>query len=251
MRILRTLLLLITCGTSAAAPSIAIIIDDLGYEKSAGLRALDLHGPVSYAVLPSTPQGKMLAQKAHNRGRDVLLHLPLQSLVEPEEAEPGGISLEMSRGQFADMFAQNLKSVPGAIGVNSHRGSLLTQHPGHMSWLMEELRSHGSLFFVDSYTTQHSVALDIATEAGVAAVRRDVFLDSTRSKQHVLAEFERLKALAVKKGSAVAIGHPYPETLAVLEQELPKLPQQGIELVSISELVSRTAGSRRSAGGIQ
>jgi hypothetical protein len=106
-----------------------------------------------------------------------------------------------------------------------------------MAWLMEEIRLRGDLFFVDSYTTPQSVALKIAHEAGVPAVRRDVFLDPDHTPGTLEREFSRLKKLARRRGFAVAIGHPYPETLTLLEMELPKLSQQGFELVSISRYI--------------
>ena len=82
-----------------------------------------------------------------------------------------------------------LQSVPYAAGINSHRGSLLTQHPGHMQWLMEAIRERDGLYFVDSYTTHKSVALQIAAELNVAAIRRDVFLDPDRSEATIDREF--------------------------------------------------------------
>jgi polysaccharide deacetylase 2 family uncharacterized protein YibQ len=116
--------------------------------------------------------------------------------------------------------------VPFAVGVNGHRGSLLTRHPGHMSWLMEEILRAGGLYFVDSYTTQ-----------GVPAIKRDVFLDADPAPEKVAQEFERLKALARERGLAVAIGHPYPATLAFLEQAIPDLVEEGIQLVPLRELI--------------
>jgi hypothetical protein len=50
-------------------------------------------------------------------------------------------------------------------------------------------------------------------------------------------EFERLKALARERGLAVAIGHPYPGTLAFLERAIPRLVEDGIELVPLNELM--------------
>jgi hypothetical protein len=82
------------------------------------------------------------------------------------------------------------------------------------------------------------VALQIANEAGVQAMKRDVFLDPDRSAATLQREFKRLKALATKRGSAIAIGHPYEATLAMLEYELPRLAAQGFELVAVSELVA-------------
>ena len=241
--ILRHVLLLATAvaiATTAlpeanAAPKIAIIIDDLGYGLAAGRRAIELPGPLAFAVLPATPSGRALADAAHKQGKEVLLHLPLEAVAQQGPPEPGGITMDMTRNMIRDAFAAALESVPYAIGVSSHRGSLLTRHPGHMAWLMQEIRLRDGLFFIDSYTHHQSVALRIAEETGVAAVRRDVFLDSERSAAALAREFARLKALALENGIAVGIGHPYPETLEFLERELRALDGEDFELIPISE----------------
>ncbi len=230
--------LLVAQSAAETRPRIAIIIDDLGYQFEAGRRAIDLPGPVAFAVLPGTPRGQRLARIAHERGKEVLLHLPLESVGHDGPAEPGALMLDMSRTAFHATFADAIAAVPFAVGVSSHRGSLLTRHPGHMGWLMEAIRQREDLFFIDSYTTHESIALQIAAETGVTAIRRDVFLDHDRATEAVVRELERLKKMARKRGTAVAIGHPFPETLEVLERELPKLREQGFELVSISELIA-------------
>jgi polysaccharide deacetylase 2 family uncharacterized protein YibQ len=232
------LLMLLTTGSAATqSPRIAIIIDDLGYQLNAGQRAIELPGPISFAVLPGTPRARTLAVLAFESGKEVLLHLPLQAVPDETMLEPLGIGLHMNRKEFGETFERALSSVPHAIGVNSHRGSLLTRHPGHMRWLMDEILARDELFFVDSFTTHESVAMKIALETGVAARRRDVFLDPDREPETVAREFERMKRLAHKQGSVVAIGHPYAATLELLERELPKLADEGIELVTISVLV--------------
>ena len=234
------LLVLLVPGSGATSqPRIAIIIDDLGYRLDAGRRAIELPGPISFAVLPGTPRAEVLAVQAHESGKEVLLHLPLQASPNDKTQEPFGINLDMSRRELRETFERALTSVPFAIGVNSHRGSLLTRHPGHMRWLMEEIRARENLFFIDSFTTHRSVALRIANETGVFARKRDVFLDPDRAPETVVREFERMKRLAEKRGSVVAIGHPYPATLELLERELPKLAAQGFELVTISKLMER------------
>ena len=230
-------------------PRITVIIDDLGYSLRLGERAVQLPGPVVCAVLPQTPRAKRLAELATARGKEVLLHLPLQAAGATGDAEePGRMTLDMSRRRFADVLSQNLDSVPFIVGINGHKGSLLTRHPGHMRWLMDEIAER-RLLFVDSYTTHLSVALQMADEVGVPATRRDVFLDANPAPQHIEREFVRLKTLARQQGSAVGIGHPYPSTLAFLETALPELEAEGFELVGIRQLLSEPAETRRARGG--
>ncbi len=236
--LIAALLLVLASGSTATSPpQIAIIIDDLGYRYAAGQRAIELPGPIAFAVLPGAPRSKDLARAAYANGKEVLLHLPLQAEPNDLTQEPMGINLDMSRREFGETFAKAIAAVPHAIGVNSHRGSLLTRHPGHMQWLMEEIHSHKNLFFVDSFTTHESVALQFADEAGVSARKRDVFLDPDQEPATVAREFERMKRLASERGSVIVIGHLYPATLALLERELPKLADEGFELVTISELL--------------
>ena len=240
LRYLAGLAALLFAGHAApqATGRIAIIIDDLGYQYAAGQRAISLPGPVSYAILPSTPSGQVLARSAKEQGKEVLLHLPLQAIDHDGEIEPGGITLDMSRDAFHEAFNAALASVPYAIGVSSHRGSLLTRHPGHMRWLMQAISAHRGLFFIDSYTTADSVALQIAAESGVAATRRHVFLDHDRSVQAMTREFERLEQIALQQGVAIAIGHPYPETLGFLELRLAELDKSRVRLIPISEALN-------------
>lgn len=234
-------LILLLAGSSAVAepglPRIAIIIDDLGYQKAAGERAIGLPGPIAYAILPNTPRDAYLARFAHAKGKEVLLHLPLQA-VQDRSAVGDSLLLDMTRQQFLQAFANSIEAVPHVVGVNSHRGSLLTRHPGHMGWLMEEILDRGDLFFVDSYTTAESVALRVANESGVPALRRDVFLDPDPEPETLVREFARLKKLARQQGFAVGIGHPYAGTLEFLERALPSLAEEGFDLVSISDLVA-------------
>ena len=235
--LLTALFLLLSGASLADAPRIAIIIDDLGYHLANGKRAIRLPGPIAFSFLPGSPRAQQLADQAHENGKDVLLHLPLQAHSSDGRREPSEIDLDMSRETMSAVMDEALRSVPHAIGVNSHRGSLLTRHPGNMKWLMEEIHNRENLFFIDSYTHHESVALQIAYETGLSAAKRDVFLDPDRSPATVAREFERMKTLARQRGQVVAIGHPYPSTLELLERELPRLLEEGFELVSISEVV--------------
>lgn len=237
--------LLIVCLTvflvdvchAAEPPRIAIIIDDLGNEREAGERAIALPGALTFAILPDTPSARVLANTAFESGKEIIVHLPLQAMEDDGQPGDGRIGIDTTAAQFAEAFDRALASVPHAVGVNNHRGSLLTRHPGHMQWLMDSILRQPDWYFVDSYTTHLSVALRIAEESGVPALKRDVFLDSSREPDDIRRAIESLKTKAKRHGQAVAIGHPYPETLAALEQALPELVREGFELVSVSSLI--------------
>ncbi len=220
------------------APTIALIVDDLGDKLVEGERAVALPGPIACAFLPRTPYAAQLAERAHVARKEVMLHLPMQS-VEARPLGPDGLTLDMTRGELVATLSDALDSLPHVSGVNNHMGSLLTRHPGHMLWVMQELRRRGDLFFIDSRTTAATVAQQIAAETGVPNLRRNVFLDADRAPASIRAQFARLLAIARREGIALGIGHPYPETLAFLEQALPQLSAgEHVKLVSVRALIA-------------
>jgi len=243
-RLLIVLGLLLALPAAAQTPvRVAIIIDDLGNSQQLGRQAVELPGAVTYAILPQRPYSREIARRAHARGREVMLHLPMQT-IDGRALGAGGLHLNMARDEFARELQASLSAVPYVSGVNNHMGSLLTQHPGAMRWLMEDLQCFDHLYFVDSRTDMRSVARRYAQEAGVANAQRDVFLDNEQDMDYVRAQFRHLIKKARQHGSAVAIGHPYPETLAVLAEELPLLAAEGIQLVPVSRLVERQRNER-------
>jgi len=224
---------------SPASPWIALIIDDLGETRRGGDRVVALEGPVACAILPQTPYAIRIAERAHASNKEVMLHLPLQSVMQYVATSVGTIRIDTTRDEMSRILAIDLAAVPYAVGVNNHQGSLLTQHPGHMRWLMEELRGRGDLFFVDSFTSDSSVALRFAREQGVPSIRRDVFIDHEPTWEAIAVEFEKLKRMARSRGVAIGIAHPLDVTLSYLESAIPALQSEGIELVSVSDAIAR------------
>ena len=213
---------------------ISIIIDDIGYRYREGKAAINLPGSLTYAILPHAPHTKMFAKLAHQQGKEVMLHMPMES-EGAERKESSVLVMDMTHSKFIETFRQGIADVPHAVGVNNHQGSLLTRHPGDMAWVMAEVKQTNNWFFIDSRTTSKSVAMDIAREYDVPVLGRDVFLDHTRTVASIKKQYQYLLKLALQKGHAVAIAHPYPETIEVLEEMLPELSAQGVELVTISE----------------
>ncbi len=227
---------LLLAGPAGAAPMIALVIDDMGRSPRSGQAVLDLPGPLACAFLPYAPYTRDLAEAAHRRGKEVLLHLPMQSM-EHRPLDRGALLLDMSEAQVVATLRDDLARVPHVIGVNNHMGSLLTRHPGHMLWVMRELKRSGDLFFLDSRTSADTVARLVALENDVPSVSRHVFLDDDPAEAAVERQFERLLAVAERRGAAIAIGHPRPATLRVLERALPRLEERGVRLVPASTLV--------------
>lgn len=216
-----------------APGKLVIIIDDLGHVLSNGQRAADLPGPVTLSILPYTRHGDRIARRAHQAGKEIMLHAPMSNL-RNHPLGAGGLTPEMSEQEFRATFAASLLQIPHVQGVNNHMGSELTQYRPQMTWLMEELLNN-ELYFVDSRTSSDTVAANVAAEFGIPHLSRHVFLDNEPSREAIDERFTVAIERARKDGLAVAIGHPYRETLDYLADRLPSLAENNITLMTVSE----------------
>ena len=217
-------------------PLISIIIDDLGYRYKNSRRAVQSPYPLSCSFLPHSPHARQLARQAWLLNKDVMVHLPMEA-ISGKRLGPGGLYQNMDRQQFEKTVQQNIDAIPHAMGINNHMGSLLTGNHTAMDWLMQQIARRNHLFFVDSRTTRHSHATMHANLNGVMNTGRDIFLDHVIDRTRIKQQFDKLIWRAQRHGSALAIGHPHPQTLDVLEQELPQLAQKGVKLVPVSQLI--------------
>ncbi len=228
--------LMVCAGLAQAAPQVAIIIDDLGNDYAQAQEVLELPVGVTVALLPRLYNSPRIAREAHRQGREIMLHQPMQS-IHHRKLGPGGLTLHHAKAEIEQVVVGNLESVPHVAGINNHMGSLLTRDPDSMRWLMALLKQRG-LFFIDSRTDSGSHAEMIARESGLSTARRDVFIDHDQSPEAIRAQLERARKLAERRGSAIAIGHPYPETLAVLKELLPQWQALGVQLVPASQAIA-------------
>ncbi|WP_339544924.1 divergent polysaccharide deacetylase family protein [Pseudomonas sp. RA_35y_Pfl2_P32] len=250
---LRWLLSLLCClagvahATSGQAPPhkayLSLIIDDLGQNLPRDRRVLALPGPVTTAIMPDTPHATEFAREAHRAGKVVILHMPMDPATGPFAWHPE-LSVEELRKRLDAAF----KAVPFTAGLNNHMGSRMTAQRPAMTWLMAELQRRHKLF-VDSRTSAQTVAAAEAQKVGLASASRDVFLDDERTEAAIYSQLQTAISLARKQGSAVMIGHPYPQTLAVLERELPKLKAQGIDWIDIRQMISVRGNRAMTAHG--
>ncbi|MNS55095.1 Divergent polysaccharide deacetylase [compost metagenome] len=190
---------------------------------------------ISVAVLPNAPHAREMATKAHNSGHEVLIHLPMAPLSK-QPLEKGTLRPEMSSDEIERIIRDAYGKVPFAVGLNNHMGSAMTSSLFGMQKVMQALERY-NLYFLDSMTIGNSQSMRAAQGTGVKVIKRKVFLDDTQNEADIRFQFNRAVQLARRTGSAIAIGHPHPSTVRVLQQMLPTLPSD-ITLVSPSSLLN-------------
>jgi polysaccharide deacetylase 2 family uncharacterized protein YibQ len=213
---------------------VAIVIDDCGSSYQGNRGFIDYPGQLTLAILPHLPYSRRVAAEARAAGKQVILHLPMQNLggVDPG---PGTLEVGMPPDLLQKTLAQDLEAVPGIVGVNNHEGSRASADSRVMRAVLGEVAGRG-LFYLDSRTTAATVAPDLAAEMGVPLLRRDVFLDNQDDLARILERLEDLGDIAERRGQAVGIGHPRPQTLRALQVGLPRLQERGIRLVPLGDL---------------
>lgn len=217
----------------AQAPQLAVIIDDI-IDVATAERIWSLDIAVTVSVLPYARDARAISDRA--QGREVFLHLPMEP-VGLEDPGPYALTKSMAGDTRITRVRWALAQLPAATGFNNHMGSRLTADRDAMVEIFSALDGYQEeLLFVDSLTHPRSVAREAAISAGFTAFDRDIFLDHDADASAIEAQLDRALQRAIDEGQAIAIGHPYPDTLAVLETLASKARAQGVEIVPVRSL---------------
>jgi hypothetical protein len=215
---------------------VAIIIDDMGYQKEMADLIMNLNFPVTVSVLPFLPYSQYVAQLAKEKGITVLLHLPMEPHNSNVDPGRGAIFSTMSEQEIRNKFLADWLDIPYISGVNNHMGSKITENRDIMKIILSEIKEK-NLFFIDSMTSPDSVGYQLSKEMGIKTAQRTVFLDNEQDVDYIRNQIKILKEYALKYGSAIAIGHPYCNTIDMLIEADLILQSEGIEIVPLKELL--------------
>lgn len=220
---------------AAAQGTIAIVIDDVGYNKL-NLPAIEhIRYPLTFSVLPNLPYSSEMSKQLNSLGFELMVHLPMEPK-ENRNLEQGTILLGQDDAQINGLIGASFQSVPFAKGVSNHMGSRATEDPELMRTVLGEFRKR-RLFFLDSVVTSMSVCTQTASEVDIPSARRDIFLDNRQDKDYIREQLRKTEEIAMKKGQAIAIGHDRKTTIEVLGEEMPAMAKKGFVFVFISDIV--------------
>lgn len=217
-------------------PKVAIIIDDMGYDRNMAKKFLELDSAITFAILPFSPHQGELSAAAQQKGLETMLHLPMEPIEYPTiKPGPGALLTTMTPDELINQLKKNLRSVPGVKGVNNHMGSRMTEVSAQLYQIFSLLKKEG-FFFIDSRTTPASLCRPSARLLRLPFAERNVFLDHVQTEESVKKQLRQLVTIAIQKGEAIGIGHPHEATYRVLRELLPEI-QKKVKLVPASEVV--------------
>ncbi len=219
------------------SPRVALIIDDIGFSTFRTKKFLDLGIPITFSILPCLRKSRDLAVKINEKGHEIMLHQPMEPSNPEIDPGPGALYLGYSADKIGGVIAENLDSVPFAVGVNNHMGSKYTESQDEVNTALRVINGDG-LFFVDSLTSSHSKAYEIARRLHMPSACRNRFLDNRLDESAIHFQLHRLIRSAYKYGHAIGIGHPFPETAEALGRFLSEFERYGVSLVYVSQVLS-------------
>ena len=242
------LLLLCGCRTSAprrevAAPppvrqkQIFVVIDDGGLALSETRQFLDIPVPMTIAVLPHLKDTKPVCFAiARHADKELILHQPMEAYNLKANPGPGAIRNTTPRSEVSKILGRNLASVRGAVGINNHMGSRVTENPELMRAVLLDCRARG-LFFLDSKTSYNSQVPSVAHLLGMHLEQRDVFLDIQHDRDSIRKMWGQAVSKARKNGYVIVIGHVWSaETATTIRDSFQTLENQGYTFHLLSEL---------------
>lgn len=229
--------------TTASSLKAAIIIDDFGGGTGGVKDFLEGNIPITAAVMPFSEKSIEHAKWAHKNGIEVMVHLPM----EPKSGKrswlgPKPITVNLSPEEVKKRVYEAIKSVPYAVGLNNHMGSLAVEDEEIVRAIVEVAKEK-RFYIIDSATSSKSKFPKVAHELGVPILKRDVFLDDISSSSHVRKQMIHLAKVTEIKGRGIAIGHVGITgkvcSLGVF-QSMDEFNRRNIKIVPVSELFADT-----------
>ncbi|OQY02151.1 MAG: hypothetical protein B6I26_02175 [Desulfobacteraceae bacterium 4572_130] len=222
--------------TKDKLPLVAIIIDDIGFDKKIAEKLSKIDRNITFSILPASPFGREIAESLYKKKVDIMLHLPMEPIQYPDiDPGIGAIFAHMSKQELITQVRKNLNAIPYIKGVNNHMGSRLTSMVVPMNEIFTVLKKK-DVFFIDSMTSKKSICKSLTKHLQIPFARRDVFLDNIQSPAHIKKQMKILIDIAFFHGTAIGIGHPYKVTYTTLKKIFPQFKSK-VKFVSASVLV--------------
>ena len=224
------------CSQTAQCPRIALIIDDIGYNRSLAWQFIELNEKLTFSILPQVSHSRELAFELNNQGYEVMLNQPMEPYNNGCDPGPGALFVGDNARQIEKTLQANIQGIPFAKGVNNHMGSKFTASPNEIGDTLKVIRSRG-MFFIDSYTSSHSLAHATARRYHMPTAHRNVFLDNVRKESAIMSQLADLQNHARLYGRAIGIGHPFPETARAIGRFSKSLKRSNVSLVPVSAIL--------------
>lgn len=218
---------------------LAIVVDDFGISNNKLLDDFcNLNSNVTFAILPDQKFSKIVMNKAAETDHETMIHIPMEPVSYPRNNPgPNAIYVHLSAKEIKHRMENYIKQLPLCAGANNHMGSFATTDEFVMRNVLQVLKEH-DLYFVDSRTSNSSIAHDVAKKMMIPTCVNQLFLDTPRITEKTLAyKIKRLRSLAEDQDRILVITHcATQERYKLLKEFIDEVEKLDFELVPVSEL---------------
>jgi len=216
-------------------PRIAILLTGLGLSGAATGAAIDdLPGAVTLGFNPYAPKLDEWIGVARAAGHEVFLSLAMEPVDYPRvDPGPHTLLISLDRQQNLERLRWVLSRVAGYVGVVSAAGSRFTTSQADLLPILDEVKARG-LMFVDSHSTDNSVAGPLSKSIGLPRAISDFAVDQQASRDAIDQRLLQLEHPAHQTAVALGLGEVYPVTIERLAQWIATLERKGIALAPVS-----------------
>jgi len=238
--LIAALLSLTICAADASTPGgkkIFLVIDDAGLSLSEMQQFLDIPVPMTIAVLPHQKQTREVCMAiGQDQRKEIILHQPMEAYNAQKNPGAGAIMDVTSPSVVWKILDSNLRSVRGAVGINNHMGSRVTENTELIGEVLRFCKGH-DLFFLDSKTAYNSQVPQVAKKVGMHMEERDVFLDINQDRDYIRKMWGSAVNKARENGYVIVIGHIWSKESAIaIRDSYETLLNSGYTFHKLSEL---------------
>ncbi len=209
-------------------PSVAIVVDDVGFDAANLPQWLAIDAPISFAVIPYCELSAGLSDQLYDNGYLIMMHIPTENMPPNTDSSKGQLSCGMDRGAVSKMLDADLATVPNVSGINNHQGGQGCADLQLMTYECEWAKSKG-FYVVDSNSAIDSKVAQAAVSLGMGHKLNEVFIDHENDPEYIRSAMRKLADLATKNGYAIGICHFHrPNTAAVVGEMVKVLAEEGI-----------------------
>ena len=203
-----------------------------------------LPAPFAVALAPDGKHSAAMIREARARGREVVLHVPLEPINYPQvNPGPGTILVSMNPAQITGLMRRYLDRAGPVAAVANHMGSLATQDMTVMSAVYRELHRQ-RVPFLHVSPAAGAVCKPLAASLGVAYAEPDAAIDGeARTARPALLDKRWKEVLAETRarGHAVVMVRATPLTRTWITRALDVRRLAGVSVVPLSALLRRPA----------
>ena len=223
---------------------LAIVLYGFGDDPDHAPGYFALPAPFAVAIVPGGPASARLFHAAHQRSREVVLHLPLEPINYPRiNPGPGTLLVTMNEARLTGLLRRDFDQAGDVAAVANHMGSLATQDMAVMTAVYREL-ARREVPFLHVQPAAGAVCKPLASSLGVVYEEPDVVLDSSDrpgATRRLDEEWKKTLKLATARGRLIVLMRARPELLSWLPRVTAAKRLGGVDLVPLSALIRRPA----------